>query len=74
MTNFTKPHGPQGVRTQTADRRPWKAPRLIDLDDEQTNSPACMMAGNKAQNFAAELSDHVSCYFEAHGMMQVAFS
>jgi len=33
MTDFTKPHGPQGPTIEAADKRPWKAPRLVDLDD-----------------------------------------
>jgi len=42
MTDFTKPHGPQGPTIEAADKRPWKAPRLIDLDDD--NAMGCMGA------------------------------
>jgi len=54
MTNIIEPHGPQGSATETLARKPWKAPRLIDLDDEDPEGRphleggAGLSAGNKA--------------------------
>jgi len=33
MSEHTRPHDPQGSATAATGRKPWKAPRLNDLDD-----------------------------------------
>jgi len=33
MSEHTRPHDPQGSATVATGRKPWKAPRLNDLDD-----------------------------------------
>jgi len=33
MTDIIEPHGPQG-NAPPPGKRPWKAPRLLDLDDD----------------------------------------
>jgi len=73
MTDFTESHGLQGGNpTSTVDRRPWKAPRLIDLDDDRASG--CESMGNKALGYTAEVSDFVNCRFEASGLNEVPFS
>jgi len=37
MTDIIETHGPQGSAMETVGRRPWKAPRLIDLDDDKAD-------------------------------------
>jgi len=65
MTNFTKPHGPHGAKIQTADRRPWQAPRLIDLDDLDTRCANGMVipAGVPKATASAESTSLTSCSF-----------
>jgi len=43
MTDIIETHGPQGAAMETVGRRPWKAPRLKDLDDIETER--AMMQG-----------------------------
>jgi len=42
MTDIIESHRSQGPTTEISGRRPWKAPRLIDLDDD--NAMGCMGA------------------------------
>jgi len=37
MTDIIETHGRQGSTMETVGRRPWKAPRLKDLDDDSTD-------------------------------------
>jgi len=54
MSDIIKPHAPQGPMTETLARKPWKAPRLIDLDGEDPEGRpageggAGISVGNKA--------------------------
>jgi len=40
MTDIIETHGPSGATIQTVGKRPWKAPRLIDLEDDLTDGMA----------------------------------
>jgi len=72
MSDPAEPHGPQGKAIETACTKPWKAPRLIDLDDDSTSG--CGSMGNKAQGYPAEVTDVENCQFHAPGLNQVPFS
>jgi len=43
MTDITKAQVPQGATGDAVDRKPWKVPRLIDLNDD---GPEGRNAGN----------------------------
>jgi len=43
MTDIIEPHDPQVVTGDTVGRKPWKAPRLIDLNEDDSEG---MNAGN----------------------------
>jgi len=58
MTDIIEPRGPQGATIQTADRRPWKVPRLLDLDDG--NAMGCD-AMNKVHMGGAEGGGNTPC-------------
>jgi len=34
MSDMMETHAPQGPTAETLARKPWKAPRLIDLEDD----------------------------------------
>jgi len=56
MTDIIETHGPQGAAMETVGRRPWRAPRLKDLDDIETerarmSGPAWITVGGKYEGF-----------------------
>jgi len=56
MTHIIESHGSRGSTTATVCRRPWTAPRLIDLDDLETEQGG--MAGADGTVNAKALANH----------------
>jgi len=52
MTDITKAQVPQGATGDAVDRKPWKAPRLIDLDEDESE-------GRTVGNIMATINDKV---------------
>jgi len=71
MTDFTEPTDPQGPTIEGADRKPWKAPRLIDLDDLDANcgmgAGAIRQGVDKIETMANEFSRANGNYCTAVG-------
>jgi len=58
MTNVIGSHGSQGPTTEPVGRRPWKVPRLVDLDDD--NAMGCN-AMNKVHMGGVEGAGFTPC-------------
>jgi len=50
MTDIIESHRSQGPITEAADKRPWKAPRLIDLHDLETRGMDGGQYGDNSMN------------------------
>jgi len=71
MTDIIGPRGPQGPTTETAGRRPWKVPLLVDLDDD--NAMGCN-AMNKVHMGGVEGAGFTPCqsYSQSYAGMGVS--
>jgi len=72
MTDIIETHGPSGATIQTVGKRPWKAPRLIDLDDNDANSCAMGVLGTRKNQAPNESSSVPNCYFTGDPAIMVA--
>jgi len=73
MTDFTESHGLQGgTPTSTVGRRPWKAPRLIDLDDLDVACLQRMVGDPKDSPMVPEGNTPAKCDFLGMGAVTVS--
>jgi len=74
MTDIIETHGQQGATMETADRRPCKASRLVDLDEDDAASCGIDTPNGMNENPHPniEQSDPGKCSFLGNG--QIPFS
>jgi len=78
MNHLNEPHDPQESATEAIGRRPWKAPRLIDLDDLDADCGmgvgAIDQGADKIETMAVEFSraNGPFCTAVGPGTLQVA--
>jgi len=77
MTDIIETHGPQGSTMEIVGRRPWRAPRPIDLDDDITdgvcpNGMVVMVGDAKDTRLGSEGTDIAKCSLAGNGNVVVS--